>query len=205
MENVINEKTYPIRTRYFLKSLVRFLFSIFFLGGLLLSSYLFSWGLFAGDGLENFNELGLYTLILLVITPFGFIGDLIYKLLARATFSYSFEEHFLVLHQGIITRSQRNIPWAVIQHVILKQDVLDKILGLGTVMVENAVQDQTAMMQQQGYNRVYGKQQANMENIGFLGNRVTIPGLKIADAQLLKAAILQKVHANIVHPSVTGL
>jgi membrane protein YdbS with pleckstrin-like domain len=159
---------------------------------------------FSGD-LFNSGAIGM-GMVLLVIVGFGLLGmffSLLVNYLRRANFDYSFEENFIVLHQGIITRSQRNIPYAVIQHVIIKQGLVDRyLLHLTTLMIENAVQDASAMAYD-AYSRRGNRYQ--IESIGFLGNRVTIPGLSNADALKLKGLVLKKMKENQVHPSITGL
>jgi len=157
----------------------------------------------AESKLVGLGSMGLFLILIFGFALLGMFFSVGINAWKRATFDFSFEENFIVLHQGIITRSQRNIPYAVIQHVILKQGFIDRyLLGLTTIMIENAVQDASAMVYD-SYAR--GNNRYQIESIGFMGNRVTIPGLSNADAQKLKTLVLTKMKQNQVHPSVTGM
>ncbi|HTB34487.1 MAG TPA: PH domain-containing protein, partial [bacterium] len=58
--------------------------------------------------------------------------------LRRATFHFSVDEKFLTVRQGIIKKQEKHLPYGVIQHIILKQGLLDRMLGLTTLALENA-------------------------------------------------------------------
>lgn len=116
--------------------------------------------------------------------------------LTRSNFHYATEEKFFVVKEGIISKKQRNLPYGVIQNVFVKQDIFDRIFGIASLAVENAVQGDgkssggfwslkmTAYKNQQG------------DKIGSSGNQVSIPGLKKEDAEALKNILLQRMKEN---------
>lgn len=202
METKYNKTDFPIKGKWLLKPVIQgcwggFVSSFFIIIFFLTSSFTED---SQGGALVGTTMVVIFSIGFSII---GMIFSLIVNYLKRATFDFSFEDNFIVLHQGIITRSQRNIPYAVIQHVIVKQGFIDRyILHLTTLMIENAVQDASAMAYD-NYSRKGNRYQA--EAIGFLGNRVTIPGLSNEDALRLKELVLKKMKENQVHPSFTGM
>lgn len=50
-----------------------------------------------------------------------------------------------------------------------------------------------------------GSGKSRYEALGFVGNKIHIPGLKKDDAEALKAIILQKVKENPIEDSQSGL
>ena len=109
-------------------------------------------------------------------------------------FHYSIGENFLTLRQGILSKEQRNIPYGVIQNIFQKQDLLDRIFGLASLTIENSSHGQMSVQYQK-----------KSEVIGFSGNKVTIPGLTKANAEILKGIVLSRMKANPLEDSQSGL
>lgn len=139
---------------------------------------------------------GYYFPYLLIALPFYLIANP----LIRANFHYSTEEKFFVVTQGVFSKKQRNLPYGVIQNVLVKQDLFDRVFGLASFSVENASQGG-------GKGFVSGlegnKQQG--ETVGSSGNKVNIPGLKKKDAEALKLVLLQRMKENPIEDSQSGL
>ncbi len=194
-------KDYPIRPMWLFKSALSGAIgggiTIVILGAFFAFSLSSESSDVAGIGAVSF---GLIVIVIIFFFLLGAVFNLVILWLQKSAFSFSFEDNFIVLHQGIISRQQRTIPYAVLQDVIVKQDLFDTLLGLSSLTVENAVQ--TPIMAG-GRNGQYSRYSRNA--LGFSGNRVSIPGLSKADAQTLKLIVLAKMKQNQVHPSVTGL
>jgi uncharacterized membrane protein YdbT with pleckstrin-like domain len=193
-------KDYPIRTIWLFKSAlsggVGMLITIVIIGVFLVPALSDS-----TDSSAAVISIGFIVFAVVFFFLFGVVFNLAILALQRSAFSFSFEDNFIVLHQGIISRQQRTIPYAVLQDVIVKQDLFDTLLGLSSLTVENAVQTPIMGGGRNGYQ--YSRYSRN--SLGFSGNRVSIPGLSKADAQTLKLIVLAKMKQNQVHPSVTGL
>ncbi len=162
----ITEKNYPITTLWVFKAPIIIIIIQFLL-------------------LVLFGGINVYLLIALPIY-------LIANPLIRKNFHYSLEPEFFIVHQGVISKKQRNFPYGVIQHVNVKQDFFDRLAGLASLTVENAGvsggEDTRSFRLTSGYNQ-------HGDSVGASRNKVNIPGLKKADAEMLKKAILEKMEA----------
>lgn len=79
----------------------------------------------------------------------------------------------------------------------VKQDFIDRLLGMASISIENASEGA-------GGTSKYSKTE-RYEIIGFRGNKVVIPGLKKADADSLKNIFLERMKANLIDDSQSGL
>ena len=146
--------------------------------------------------------------LLFVFVPFMLIYALalgipiIINILRRSNFHYALEEKFVVLHQGIISKQNRNVPYGRIQGVFVNQKLFERIFGLASVTFEDYSQGGKSGMSVDGY---VGSGKSRREALGFVGNKIHIPGLKKADAEALKAALLQKVKENPIEDNQSGL
>lgn len=198
MNEIITEKNYPIQGLWVFKSILGSLFVlIFFIPYFFLSSLL-------GETTRN-SEINFYVILIVGFAIFNFIVTI----LRRANFHYSVEEKFLTLKQGILSKQQRHIPYGVIQNIFVKQDLFDRIFGLASLTIENASQGVDAFVvpqQQKVFGlRVRTQQRQQVETVGFTENKVIIPGLTKANAEILKGVILQKMKENPIEDSQSGL
>lgn len=192
MDEIITEKDYPVQGIWVVKSILGSLLSLLILG----SFFLFG---------INDEEINFYLIVLIVFIPL----HIIYAVLRRATFCYSIEGQFFTLRQGILSKQQRHIPYGVIQNIFVKQDLFDRIFGLASLAVENASQgagsSATAGEQKVFGMRIGNQQRQQTEMVGFSGNKVSIPGLTKANAEILKGIVLQKMKENPIEDSQSGL
>jgi len=197
MNGIITEKDYPVRGLWVFKPIIRSLPGVV----ILILFLTFS----VGTGTNN-TGLNIYLFLCIGI---GIIFGLVLPFLRRLTFHYSIEDKFLTLRQGILSRQQRHIPYGVIQNLFVKQDLFDRIFGLASLTIENASQGAGALavpQQQKVFGMKVGVQRGQqMEMVGFSGNKVSIPGLTKANAEILKGIILQKMKENPIEDSQSGL
>lgn len=139
---------------------------------------------------------GYYFPYFLIALPFYLIANP----LIRANFHYSTEEKFFLVKQGVLSKKQRNLPYGVIQNVLVKQDWFDRIFGLASFSVENASQGGG-----KGFFSGLRSNKQQGETVGSSGNKVNIPGLKKKDAEALKLVLLQKMKENPTEDSQSGL
>ena len=205
MDGIITEKNYPVQGLWILKFIIRSLIVF-----VVIAIFFFYWSnsyddLSLLDSLSKDPELRIYFWVYIAAVPFS----LIMAILRRATFHYSIEPQFLTLRQGILSRQQRHIPYGVIQNLFVEQDLLDRIFGLASLTVENASQGGTNVSNQQEQKvfglRIGNQRRQQMEMGGFSGNKVSIPGLTKANAEILKGIVLQKMKENPIEDSQSGL
>jgi membrane protein YdbS with pleckstrin-like domain len=140
---------------------------------------------------------GYYFPYLLIALPIYLIANP----LIRANFHYSIEDKFFVVKQGVFSKKQRNLPYGVIQNVLAKQDIFDRIFGLASLRVEDASRGGGGSARKSF--RLTSSRQG--ESVGASGNKVNIPGLRKKDAEALKNIILQKMKENPIEDSQSGL
>lgn len=148
-------------------------------------------------------SLSLLLLILLVLR-FGFdlstIGIIVYTLyfiFSIRNFSYKLEKKYLHIKQGVINKQERYLPYDVIQHVTVKQGIIDKILGLRSISIENAAEAG-------GYKNSRQRRKHQISH-GFNGNTLLVPGLRRNDAEDFRRIILQKIKDNPISSTKSGL
>lgn len=195
MNEIITEKNYPIRNIWLFKQIlvaliILLIYFIFFVFGVV----------------HVTSDAGAGVLFIFIPLIFIFVLALgipvIINMLKRANFHYSLDEKFMVLHQGIISKQNRNVPYGVIQGVFMNQGLFDRIFGLASLTLEDFSQGGRSAMDASGY---VGSGKSRREILGFVGNKIHIPGLKKEDAEELKNIILQKVKENPVEDSQSGL
>lgn len=53
-------------------------------------------------------------------------------------YRYAFESDFIMQRVGIITVEEKHMPYSTVQNVLVKQGVIDRVLGIADVQIENA-------------------------------------------------------------------
>lgn len=95
----------------------------------------------------------------LVIYGIIYIMLMIWAMLWKKTFSFEFLPQFIQMKEGVIQREEKHVPYRTLQNVLLKRNIIERMLGLSTVVIENAA----------------------MENSKFKrASHVTIPGQPLA-------------------------
>lgn len=128
--------------------------------------------------------------------------------LKRSHFHFSVGEDFFTVRQGIVTRLERKIPFSVIQHIFVSQDLFDRVCGLASLTIENAAQgfagNQTGVRRILGTTVVYNPHDGSGE-VGSIGSKIIIPGLSKNNAEKLKQILLQKMQTSLPFDSNAGL
>lgn len=182
MNEITTEKNYPIENRWIAKSFLVLIIPLI----IILSIFIL--GLVAG-------EPDFFLLVYILIMPF----NLLIVFLRKKNFHYALENRFLTLKQGIFSKQERHIPYEVIQHTYIQQDLLDRILGLTSLTIENASSGSGSQ------NIAINSSRKRSELIGFSGNKVSIPGLTKQNAESLKLIVLQKMKENPMGNNQSGL
>lgn len=191
MPDFITEKQYPIETLWLFKPLFASITSLLILA----LFWIF---------VPKSESLIFYSLFFVGSIPF----NLFLTYLVRRAFHFTLEPQFLTLKQGVISKQERHVPYAVIQHLLIKQDVLDRLLGLASLRIENAAEG--AGKSGFGGSAILGTKESTSSRhgwiaIGFSGNKINIPGLTKANAEALKEHILANMKANPINDRNSGL
>lgn len=198
MDGTITEKNYPVQGLWVFKSILGSLLSLIILVPLF-------WLSRFDTSKDSEIRIIIYIPLIIIFAIFHFVVTI----LRRATFHYSIEGQFLTLRQGILSKQQRHIPYGVIQNLFVKQDLFDRIFGLASLTIENASQGAGSLAAPQEQKvfglRIGNQKKQQMEMVGFSGNKVSVPGLTKANAEILKGIILQKMKENPIEDSQSGL
>ena len=177
---MITDQTYPIERAWLIESTFFYflIFPIILIGSF--ASIL--------SGKPNYEYMLYMPIVMLPI---------LIPILKRTTFHYTIDDKYLVLQQGIFSKTQRNIPYGVIQNIYLNQDLSDQVFGLASLTLENA-SDSGSGNNKKIFGITLNNKRRRFALPGFDGNEVRIPGLKKANAEALKQVILQKMKENPV-------
>jgi uncharacterized membrane protein YdbT with pleckstrin-like domain len=196
MNETVTEKNYSVEKKWILKTIWGTLLGLV----VFIPAFIITWI----TGAHNFSGYIIYISFYLIFAPI----HIVIVTLQRINFHYALEDTFIVIHQGIIAKKQRSIPYGVIQNIFVKQDVFDRIFGLASIIIENASQGGGQGVQ--NGNKVFGitinnQKSSRADTVGFSGNMVSIPGLTKQNAETVKNIIMQKMKDHPIEDSQSGL
>lgn len=189
---MISEKEFPISNKWIVAN-----FIFFGLASIVL--FIYSCSIVLGVSSCSFNILDF--IIVCAFSMLIFILP-IFLLLERNNLHYEFADNMVILKKGILAKAERRIPYGRIQNIIINQNIIDRILKLGSLTIETASDS--------GGAKVVLEAAANKGTpfgcmIGFRSNLVVIPGLEYNKAIELKNAVLKLMKANPIDDSHSGL
>ncbi len=174
---VLTEKDFPITTRWVFKApLITLVINV---------AILF------------FGYISIKLLLVMIIS-------IIYTPFLRSHFHFSLGDKFFDLKQGVFSKKTRHLPYGVIQTVFVKQDLIDRMLGIASLTIEDASYNAGGAKKAKSF-RLSSSSTRRSETIGGSGNKINIPGLKKEKAEALKNILLQKIQENPIEDSQSGL
>jgi len=179
----VTEKTYPIEQKWIIKSAV--LFGII---GMIFIVFIFSTD-------EAFKLLNISPVWGLGIFPLSLLVFIILKLMV-ANYQFSFSDQTIVLRQGILSKSERHIPYGRIQQICISQGLINRLLGLASVSIETA---------SEGAGRDRSDSPESFAPLGYSGNKIGIPGVSYENAINLKNTLMKLMVANPIYDAQSGL
>jgi len=172
----ITSNEYPIQGKWLVSAAISSLFSALFF---LLVPFL----LFLQDETTSphiLSKIGSYSAAIYFFTYCASaIFLFIWRVLWKNNYWFEFTPEYILLRDGVISKEERHLPYKSIQNVTLNQGVVARMLGIGSVSIENAAS--------QGY-----------------GRGVVIPGQSIEKANEL-LAILNSIISKNANPAGMGL
>lgn len=175
MDNIkITEQAYPIEMKWIIKNVCpiafAFLFS-FFIGGV---THIERWFLFSA-----------------IIIAF------LLSWLERKNFHYEFGEKFIILKKGIISKSERYIPYGRIQNISVSKSIMDNLFDLATLVIQTASESAVKP------RKLFYISEKNIPRPEE--NAVKIPGLLYENALHLRDALKELVKKNPIDDAQSGL
>jgi putative membrane protein len=70
----------------------------------------------------------------------AFVISIIYLIIWKQNYYFELRPDYILLRTGVIGKQEKHIPYKAIQNIIKRQGVIERMLGLSTLVVENAVQ-----------------------------------------------------------------
>ncbi len=192
MNSIITEKNYPVQKLWVFKSILMSLLGVI----LFIVPYFFILYQITEGNKEDEANFHLLAIISTIIIIGSLIFRFIVAILNRVNFHYSIEEKFLTIKRGILSKQRRYIPYGVIQNLVVKQGLFDRILGLASLIIENASQSGGVLVV---------PQQQKILGSHVRSSAIIIPGLAKEHAEILKSIILQKMKENPIEDSQSGL
>jgi len=130
----ISSETYPISGKWVWSALISSFFGTLFFTlviGVLLTMFL-------GHYLLQLLNSGLIWIVGYFFILF--IYQIIWNYTWKRNFYFEFLPDYILLRKGFISKQENHLPYKSIQNILNKQDILDRILGLSTIVIENAAQ-----------------------------------------------------------------
>lgn len=178
-------KSYPIQIKLGIKSAL--CASIFSIGWIVLL-FIFSFFYFAfSEALKvRVSNQGILTAFINAVLPkfiilmivLTLLGILISWLSMKFT-GYTLDNKTFIFKNGIIARSEKNLPYSKIQHIVLYESFWQRIFGISSVSIETASE---SIFNLQGQNQ--GQQQ--ISTAPFIPNLLKSDAIKLRQTILLK-------------------
>ena len=186
---IINERTHPIQDIWLIKS---FVYTI--LGTAILLTYFYLREKAHKRGGLAFS---FFLVIVIIFSAVSFIA----LMLRKDRFKYELGEKNIILKQGVISKSERQVFYGRIQNIIISQDFIDKFIGIASLAIETASDSGGVLLAREA------KKSRGLDffKLGFYSNSILIPGLLYENALDLKRSIMEKIKANPIDDAQSGL
>ncbi len=135
LPKTVSTSTYPIQGGWIFTGILSFILSdvlIFFFGLLTVYS--------PGESETTTHPLtSSFLLYIVVVFVLVFLGQIVALFIWKRNYNFEFLPSYIVMRTGFFNRQEMHIPYSSVQDIIVKQSVTERILGLGTVYIQNAV------------------------------------------------------------------
>lgn len=128
--------------------------------------------------------------IWLIVLIIYILSSLIKLFLWKGNYEYKFTDQYIYMKEGIISVSEKNLPYNSIQDVSVKQGIVDRIFGVADVNIENASAGANISPLMQGRNQKY------------ISNGIVIEGLSLEHARHITSILKEII---IKRPNMRGL
>ncbi len=186
--DIITEIDYPIQKRWILKIFISNLSATVSASAFVLFFHFFI-SLFP-NGYAGLPLIFKWFLnIFLIIGVYIPFSNALQAYRSKKKFHFALHDTYIFVTQGWYTSNERQTSYDGMQDVTIKQDVLDRMFGLAMLVITNVSNTSANIM---------NMTEVSITALGALGNKISIAGLKIKDAESLRDIIASKIreHAN---------
>lgn len=127
-EEISSEK-YPLTNKWLVVSILEILV------GALTFVFILSISIFTRDGNSSIAGILIFAAVVALVLFARIIGLFLYK----KNYKFVFQKDNIYYRTGILSLSEKHMPYSTIQDVTVKQDFIEKIFGIAEVRIENAV------------------------------------------------------------------
>lgn len=186
MQNNLTEKDFPIEPIWVTKVIVLSIgFAIFLVTAI--TFYMTAENI--PPALLTFqNHFYVWTVAIIIFLN---LINVISLILQKVNFHFQIGDENLIVNQGVISKRETHFRYGTIQNVFISQGILDRMLGICTLIVENAAMGAGGLST--GYQREFRRRYSPVFGPGISGNRLTVTGISAASAEKLKSVLLKKV------------
>lgn len=174
----ISSKNYPLTSKWFWVSITQSVIGSFILAGLLVLVFIGK----ARSGDYFTEDMPQMILIWLGLAIIIIAWRVISLFLWKKNYVFDFTPENIYFKQGVLSISENHMPYSSIQDVTVRQSFIERLFGLGRVVIENASQ-QSVVVGRGG-------------NKEALFNGIILQGFSISDAReitnTLKSTVLGK-------------
>jgi putative membrane protein len=104
-----------------------------------------------------------------ILFAFFFFLSMWWKMVWKKNYHFEFTEDYILLKTGVLSRSEKHVPYKSIQNITESQGILDRMFGLSDVTIENA----TSGSMQNGISLVWQQKTNADELTGILNDIVS--------------------------------
>lgn len=193
--DTINEKTYPIQSSWLVKI---FLYQV--IRTIIMATLLYFYAVFSKE-LKGMSFIEMSFIEMVAIVGVFQLFVFFVTLLRKINFQYEFGDKNVVLKQGVISKSERQLFYGRIQNISLSQDFIDKFIGIVSLVIETASDSGGAkLVTDAKKNRGF-----DWFKLGFYSNSILIPGLLYENALDFKKFIMEQIKTNPIDDAHSGL
>ncbi len=138
MANLLTHPSKTLLLKYFLTYGLVFIL-IFYIPGILIITVILELAQFYV--LVHIANRFFFVSLLYLVANLFIYPYLIYKYFS--TINFEFLENELHLHRGLVTQSSKIVPYRTITNITIKRDPLDRLLGIGTLLIMTAASSNT--------------------------------------------------------------
>lgn len=160
LQEDVSSTTFPIEGIWILVGLFTNLKNLLILGALL--SLL---------GVRIINgHLQAIVILVIVFYAANLLLQPIYLTLWKRNYRFAFTPEHIFVHEGVIAKQEKHIPYSTVQDVLVNQSILERLFGLASVTIQNAA-----------------------GGAGLVGGGMTIPGQTLERANKLAEVVKSNV------------
>ena len=78
------------------------------------------------------------SLVIGLLVTVGWLGALLLTGPYYRSLSYEVQDDEVIVHAGIWTKSVKHVPYRTVTNLVVKRDVVDRMLGIGTLNIQTA-------------------------------------------------------------------